>query len=221
MTSQHDGDRILVSYLTIRRIVGALGFLLPIVVSVGCVTIGSCTGLLPSISEYYGTDMRNVFVGVLFTIGFFLFAYRGHDRVDDIAGDFGFVFAFAIALFPVTSDSATVRAIHFISALGLFSVLSFFCLVLFTRTSKDKRPTMEKLFRNKIYRACGIAILLSIVLIAVYHFFLSHTAVANLKPIFWLETIALWAFGWSWFVKGGTLFRDSGTSLKHSELWGE
>ena len=42
----------------------------------------------------------------------------------------------------------------------------------------------------------------------VYYMFLQHTAVARLKPIFWLETLALWAFGVSWFIKGQTLWKD-------------
>jgi hypothetical protein len=28
------------------------------------------------------------------------------------------------------------------------------------------------------------------------------------SPVFWLETVALWAFGVSWFVKGETVFTD-------------
>jgi hypothetical protein len=26
--------------------------------------------------------------------------------------------------------------------------------------------------------------------------------------VFWLESVALWAFGISWFIKGDTLFTD-------------
>jgi hypothetical protein len=29
--------------------------------------------------------------------------------------------------------------------------------------------------------------------------------------VFWLEALALWAFGFSWFVKGETLWKDAGT----------
>jgi hypothetical protein len=32
-----------------------------------------------------------------------------------------------------------------------------------------------------------------------------------MKPVFWLEAFALWAFGVSWFVKGETLWKDEGT----------
>jgi hypothetical protein len=28
------------------------------------------------------------------------------------------------------------------------------------------------------------------------------------KPVFWFETIAVWAFGLSWLTKGNVLFKD-------------
>jgi hypothetical protein len=36
-----------------------------------------------------------------------------------------------------------------------------------------------------------------------------NQALKSLKPVFWLETIALWAFGISWLTKGAVLFRDA------------
>jgi hypothetical protein len=47
-----------------------------------------------------------------------------------------------------------------------------------------------------------------IVLIAVYELFLSGTGLAELKPVFWLESLALWAFGLSWMTKGEVLLED-------------
>ncbi len=31
----------------------------------------------------------------------------------------------------------------------------------------------------------------------------------DLRPVLWLESLALWAFGIAWFVKGRTLWKDS------------
>ncbi len=44
--------------------------------------------------------------------------------------------------------------------------------------------------------------------IVLFYAFLQDTSLAALKPVFWLESLALWAFGWSWFVKGETPWRD-------------
>lgn len=201
--------RVLVSYLTLRRVVGSLGVLLPVLVAVGCFVLGSCTELLDSISAYYGTEMRDVFVGVLFVIGWFLFSYRGYERKDDLAGDLACVFALGVALFPTTSDNELIRTLHFVSATLMFLALAYFSLFLFTKSKPGGTPTPEKRIRNKIYVACGVIMLACIALIGLYHALLQDTGIAGIKPVFWLEAMALWAFGTSWFIKGETLWKDA------------
>ena len=41
MGNNGDGKRIFVSYLTLRRVVGILGVLLPVLLAVGCFVLGS------------------------------------------------------------------------------------------------------------------------------------------------------------------------------------
>ena len=208
MSKNGDGERVLVSYLTLRRVVGTLGVLLPVLLVLGCFVLSSHAELQDSISDYYGTVMRDVFVGVLFTIGWFLFSYRGYERKDDVAGNLACLFALGVALFPTTSDREPIRVVHFLSAAALFLVLSYFSLRLFTKTKKGTPPTHQKQIRNRVYVACGVIMLACIASVAVYYVFLQETPISAIKPVFWLESLALWAFGWSWFVKGETLWRD-------------
>ncbi len=209
--SPHEEDA-LVSYLTLRRAVGAMGVLLPPVLALGCILMGWCRGLEPSISAYYGTGMRDVMVGTLFAIGWFLFAYRGYDRRDDLAGNLACGFAIAVALFPTTSDTSAIRTVHWLAATGLFLVLAYFSLVLFTKTDPAQPPTPRKRLRNRIYKACGVIMLACIALIALYALLPGAAGLASLQPVFWLESAALWAFGVSWFVKGETVFTDHATA---------
>ena len=204
-----DSDRMVVSYLTLRRTVGILGVALPVVLSIGAVVLGSSTGIEESISDYYGTIMKGVFVGVLFAIGVFLFSYVGYapepdkkayEPSDNLAGNLACVFALGVALFPTTSTNGGVRTVHLVSAAALFLTLAYFCLRLFTMTGGN--PSPKKKARNKVYVVCGIFMLACIALVAIYGWFLQDTAIASIKPVFWLESLALWAFGWSWFVKG-------------------
>ncbi len=65
----------------LRQIVGWIGTLLPIVLLVG-VAISSTESRPDSMSGYYYTDMRNVFVGSLCALGAFLGAYDGYDDLD-------------------------------------------------------------------------------------------------------------------------------------------
>ncbi len=195
----------LVSYLTLRRVVGVLGVSMPIVLAVWGLVLPEPHRLLATISDYYGYRTRDVFVGVLFTIAWFLFTYRGYDRRDSIAGNLACVFALGVALFPDNGDGID-PTIHYLSAASLFLVLSYFSLALFTKTGGT--PTPRKLVRNRVYRSCGVVMLACIGLIGLYHLAGRATALSQLNPVFWLETFALWAFGLSWFVKGETLWRD-------------
>ena len=91
------------SYLELRKAIGILGMALPFAVSLGAGILFR-TGVQSSISSYYHTGMRDVFVGTLFAIGFFLLSYKGYERSDDLAGDLACIFAVGVALFPTVPD---------------------------------------------------------------------------------------------------------------------
>ena len=57
MTNGDKTEWPVVSYLTLRRVVGFLGVSLPVLMAVGCLTLGSCTELKESISDYYNSNM--------------------------------------------------------------------------------------------------------------------------------------------------------------------
>ena len=203
------------SYLEHRKTIGLLGIAFPFILSMGAVILFH-TGIQSSISSYYHTGMRDVFVGTLCVIGFFLLSYKGYERSDDIAGDLSCVFAVGVALFPTTPDVTTASCARFIGYLHLsfatlfFLTLIYFSLFLFTKTNPEKSPSRRKLQRNKIYKACGYTMGICIFLIAIYSF-LPDTMVSLLegnKPVFWLETIAVLAFGISWFTKGEAILKD-------------
>ncbi len=199
-------DNVIVSYVTLRRVVGVLGMGLPLVVALWGFALRSPPSLQDSISAYYDLRTRDAFVGILFTIAWFLLTYRGHERKDDVAGNFACVFALGVALFP-TSGTPGEKAVHFTAATGLFLVLAYFSLFLFTKSGPTQTP--QKVVRNRLYRTCGWIMLACIALIALYNAFGKGTPIATWKPVFWLESLALWAFGISWLVKGETIWRDA------------
>ena len=197
------------SYLFLRRAIGVLGILLPIVVIAGKQLLEG-GGLLGSLSGYYYSDLRNVFVGTLCAIGVFLIAYRGYGRIDDIAANIAAVAGIGVALFPTqpVSPTPTQHAIgvaHLVFAAIFFLTLAFFCLFLFTKD--DGAPTKRKRSRNAVYRTCGIVMLACLVLIVVNGLFFS-AATADLHPTLWLESLAVFAFGFAWLTKGQTLLGD-------------
>ncbi len=217
MNQQSGPQRSLVlSYLGLRKAVGIIGFALPFVLAFGKLLLQG-PGIQSSISGYYYTDMRDVFVGSLCAIGVFLMSSRGYDRKDEIAGILACVFAVGVALFPTTPDiGATsqdklIGTLHLSFAALLFLTFAYFSLTLFTKTASDKNPTDRKLQRNTVYRFCGYAILASILLIVIAALPPVKSLVERLTPVFWLESVAVVAFGVSWLVKGETILKDQET----------
>lgn len=209
MTNDETEERLIVSHLTLRRVVGILGVALPVILALWGFALCECIELQNSISDYYSLRTRDALVGILFAIGWFLFAYRGYGLGDSIAGYLACLFALGVALFPNSSGDEWQRVVHFTSAVLLFLVLSYFALFLFTKSNEPRESwTDQKKLRNRIYMACGAVMLACIVLIGLYFGLLKDTVVSDIKPVFWLESLVLWTFGISWFVKGQTLWKD-------------
>jgi Na+-transporting NADH:ubiquinone oxidoreductase subunit NqrB len=203
-------DSMVLSYLALRKAVGAIGIALPFVLVAGhFFEVGF--RIEASISAYYWTNMRDVFVGSLCAIAVFLASYHGPEKADDIAGDLACVSALGVALVPTTPVNATgyeLGPFHLAFAAAFFLVLSYFCLVLFRKTDPTKPPTPAKLKRNKVYAACGYTMLGCIALVAVLKATPRGAAIAAYSPVFWLESIAILAFGLSWATKGEAILKD-------------
>jgi hypothetical protein len=103
-----------------------------------------------------------------------------------------------------------IGVIHFIFSGLFFITLAYFSLGLFTKTDPTRTPTPQKLMRNRVYVVCGYTILAAIALIAIYIVLPSEirTYLDQIKPVFWLESIAVVAFGISWLVKGEAILQD-------------
>jgi uncharacterized membrane protein len=209
----------IISYYELRVLIGAAGILLPLLLFVGKLIYNGTPQLEFSISDYYDNGMAgDILVGVLFALGFFLLSYRGYDAIDSRAANWGFVFALGVALCPTTSEHDWVHKLHFVFALLLFSVFIFFSIYLFRRSDPQKSCTKQKETRNKAYLVCGIIMIVCVVGIAICSFLLQELS-SKYQLVFWLETIALIAFGFSWITKAEFLFwKDEGTDEKKAQL---
>jgi len=207
--AQSEGSLAL-SYLGVRRAIGVIGILLPFVLLIGAWLIDR-VGVQASISDYYYTVMRNVFVGSMCANGVFFLSYR-YARVDTVLATVIGLAAIGVALFPTTpvnptSTEIAIGTVHFICATVFFLALAGYSYFIFTRTDPAVPMTPQKVKRNVIYRVCGVVIVVCLVLIAVLNL-LPPGPVDDLQPVFWLETIASVSFGVSWLIKGETLLKD-------------
>lgn len=209
----------IISYYELRMLIGGAGILLPLLLFFGKLIFNGSAQIEYSISDYYDNGTAgDILVGVLFALGFFLLSYRGYDAIDSKAANLGCVFALGVALFPTTSDNQWIHKLHFVFALLLFSVFIFFCIYLFRRSDPRNPCTKQKETRNKAYLVCGIIMIVCIVGIAICSFLLEELS-AKYNLVFWLETIALIAFGFSWITKAEFLFwKDDDTLEKKAQL---
>jgi hypothetical protein len=210
---------LIISYLAMRRLIGILGISLPFVVVIGGFTQGD-PALQWSISGYYYSNMRDLYVGILSGVALFLISYRGHEPIDDFVATMSGVFALGVIAFPTALFSGKIvrvgifqipdnisEIIHLIFGTLFFLALSFNSLFLFTRRHPGVMGK-EKKHRNVIYRTCGIVMLVAIGGITLSTLFLRESVVTAWHPVLILESVALAAFGTSWMVKGNTLFKD-------------
>lgn len=215
---------MVISFYRVRRALGWIGLVLPFALILGGLRLEG--QLRDSLSAYFFSDLRELFVGALCAIGVFLISYRGYRRLpgeafsDRVLSNIAGLAALCVALFPVTQDCApaatacpeiltlTQRVIsptmagtvHLAAAVVFFLCLAAFCLVQFPKTDAPHRPV--------IYRFCGIAILIDLAAIAgamaVSRWGGAETAalIAQNNLVFWGEAFAVWLFALAWLTKG-------------------
>lgn len=220
LTRERSTTPELISFQTTRKAVGWLGVLLPFALWWGGELITG-TNLQPSISHYYYTHMREVFVGVLCAVSLFLFTYKGYNKLDSYSANLAGIFSLLVAIFPTyiidtypgqvftvsVFDWKFHNQIHLISAALFFITLACMSLFLFTKSNKPKSQwSAPRKNRNNTYILCGWGMILCIVLIAISGPVFGASSTSKVTFIF--EAIALILFGISWLTKGEMLFGD-------------
>ncbi len=179
----------------------------------GAYLFGNCKTIQGSISDYYYTNVGDVFVGIIFAIAFFLIAYKGYDAKDQWLTNSAGFFSILAALLPTNQNldlicstrivvESEIRSItHYACAAIFFMLLAYISYFQFTKSSGGVTP--EKRERNRVYKICAIVMVVAVILIPVLAYFPVIP-----KSTFWLEWVALAAFGISWLTKGEFIMAD-------------
>jgi hypothetical protein len=93
------------SFLKTRVVIGVIGILLPFALVIGNWMVFGQLRILPSLSAYYHSDMRNWFVGSLWAIGAGLLVYLAARRnlADSVISSVAGLLAVGVALFPTNA----------------------------------------------------------------------------------------------------------------------
>jgi hypothetical protein len=206
---------LVMSYLLLRFLVGVLTVSLPFVLILVNWALGY--GFQPSLSGYYYTPMRNIYIGALCAIGVFLICYYGYDLADRLITDFAGFGIILTAFFPTTPPYRPTAGQVIIGDFHIgFACATFVLLAVMAFRFAKREPTPQGLalwqrlayafgftgpggstrpwWENVVYRVSGCVILVCVVL---------AWPLSTLKySLLVLETILVLAFGLSWFVKG-------------------
>ena len=201
----------------VRNICGLLGGLLPFIAIFSVLLIKDRPEhALYSISATY--YLSPALAGVLTAASIVLMCYDGYSLIDNIITTISGVFGIGIVLFPCSvgwhnsTDAVgffqiamhTSNMIHCFCASVFFVLLAFNSFFLFTKTDDFNSMTDGKKKRNKVYRICGLGMLVFMilqVLSVVISFIPGWFTMIN-------EIALLFFFAVSWLTKGGLIFKD-------------
>lgn len=206
------------SYVFTRFSIGVLGVLLPVVlVLLEPALFDGLPAPRGSLSAYYYSGVREIFVGGLWAIGVFLVVYKFLDfswesLLSSVAG----VAAVLVAVFPTERPGdgvplnpfqakfgeGVVSGIHYASAATFIGLLVPITLLFALKEGRraDNGSRLSGEFWRGFHSLAAVGILAGAALAGV-----AGITGGPDKGVLYGEWIAVWAFGISWLVKGAEL----------------
>jgi hypothetical protein len=218
-------NKLVVSYKTLRNLIGFCGMILPVILIITTATTPSDKIIESSFSDYYYTSSGDLLVAFLCILGAFLFIYKGYNKKENILSTVAGICGIFAAFSPTASENLRMSFSvhtplpevpkifgferHTIVAGLFFITLGVISLLCFPQTDVTKQMTTLKKKRNNIFKICGWIMLICVLIMAIY--FVSDrfsTMFGKIPFIFIMETIATWAFGISWLTIGETIYPE-------------
>lgn len=218
------------SYVFTRFAIGVLGVLLPLaLLSLEPWLFDGLPWPRGSLSAYYYSGLREVFVGGLWAIGVFLVVYKFLDFTwESLLSTVAGLAAVAVAIFPterpgdgvtpnpfqVKYGEGVVSGIHYGTAATFIGLLV--PITLLFALNEGRRETNRSRLSGRFWR--GFHSLAAVGILAGA----ALAAVAGLtgepdKGVLYGECIAVWSFGISWLFKGAELDVLLGRAAKRAE----
>ncbi len=204
------------SYLVMRVGVGVFCLLLPVaIIFLDQVLFNESPLFRGSISAYYYSGMRDVFVFILSSTGIFLITYKVAERnLDNLASLAAGLCAVLIPLFPTTRPSPTdqltklqmwlgerlVGDVHFVTSAGLVVSLTVLSITFGIRERRRPRRVGQRCsptFWRWLHWLCSGAMVFALLWIVI-----TMRIGSPPRALLIGEWIACWAFGVSWLAKG-------------------
>ncbi len=216
---------MLYSYYRIRKIIGLLGIALPILIYVfHGELLSSISHYYYSRSAVFFIAILSAFGLLLISYKGYEKDKDTEIFSDNLITHIGGISALLVVLLPTTCigsnsveitnmcllqnyplfghDNEIIRIVHLVSAGVFLFTMGYMSIFRFTKTKGrlTDEEKMEKKKKNYVYRICGIAVWISIGILAIETIFQNFHFTEY--DIFIFETVSVVAFGISWIVKG-------------------
>lgn len=202
------------SYLFMRTLIGIVGVALPFVLVLGDAWYFDATPFWRgSLSAYYFSPLRDVFVGSLSAIAVFLITYKVVEAtLDNTLSVVAGLAAVVVAVFPTKpgDEQAITRfqervgvdlsqTVHFVAAFVFITALAAICWLFGVREGRrEPRPGKRSpTFWRWFHWTCSLVIVASLVFVGAAELFDGPD-----DALLIAETVSVLAFATSWFVKG-------------------
>jgi hypothetical protein len=190
------------TYFGMRRGLGIAAILFPFAL-LGLQRLIHGDPLPGSVSAYYHTDLRTIWIGTLVVIAVFLWLYKGYDKWENVLLNVAGVGVMGVVLFPCSPDAGSLdgsKGFFWAPAHGLSALVAFGCMGVvavflgsITLELLADQPVLQAWFRNT-YRVLGILMVALPLLTFV-------VAQGRGDYVFWAEVPAVVMFGLYWCVK--------------------
>ncbi|NND96815.1 MAG: hypothetical protein HKN47_05740 [Pirellulaceae bacterium] len=184
-----------------------VAILLPVVFLVSAYWVG----MQESISAFYHTAMRDVFVGAVFAIGLCLYAYKGYNNLENTCLTVAGLFLFGVALAPTTAPPGNpnwdLPVVHNICAVAFFGLIAVVCIFarnhgLQSSANNDASYDVSYRFAYNVTAALMIVVLLVALLLQLVG---KVWGITFSSSTFWIEAASVWVFAGYWCVKSREL----------------
>ena len=200
-TAEDLRKNILSTYFALRLGIVILSVGLPIVLYVG----GKFYGIpfAESMSAYYGEhhgEMRNWFVGILWTVGSFLYLYKGFSPLENVLLNLAGGFAVAVAMVPCncwTGAQGSSSKLHGFVAVSFFVAMAAVCWFCAEDTISLLPTKADQGRFTRRYRVISFVLLASPAAALIVSYVL--TQFDSYK--FFIEAFAVWTFAFYWWTK--------------------
>jgi len=201
-------QHILSTYFTLRIGIAVIAIAFPFILWIG----GYLYAGLPlqhSMSAYYyasndGKSLRDVFVGVLFAIGAFLYLYKGFSNKENVALNIAGILAVGIAIFPTAwgcGDHCPKVTLHGICAVGFFLSITFVSVKCAPDTLGLIRDEKQRAKFRMAYMGLAFAMLASPAVAYVLNVLMPQYEAL----VFYVEAVGIFAFAAYWLTKSREL----------------